>query len=305
MDGVTHPGVLVVLAGLLTTALALVGVYLLDRVDWNIMGWYADYVLPVGALMVGVTAASGYGVGSWKTGVKITGTLLVIVTVLLGGSYFAARYLEYRLAGGQDLVGDDGSPLGFWTYFDLVTRAIAWEDHGKLGQPLGAWGYALRALEVSGFVGGGVLVPVVLRRKPYCDGCQRYMRTRRLCVLPAGVSPSRNPFMGAEKKQERATAAQAAYTQALADVNALYEAATRGGDAAFHSTLEMCAPQAEQRQYKKLTGFVSVDLVHCRSCNDGRLTATYLELRGRNYVSRSLSQHPLARDRVAELAARG
>jgi hypothetical protein len=52
---------------------ALVGVYLLatNTKDFNIMGWYANYVLPIGALLVGLVASSGYGIASWITGQKI------------------------------------------------------------------------------------------------------------------------------------------------------------------------------------------------------------------------------------------
>ena len=54
----------VLLCGLATTALALFGVYLLDAKtdDFHIMGWYANYILPVGAVIVGVAASSGYGI---------------------------------------------------------------------------------------------------------------------------------------------------------------------------------------------------------------------------------------------------
>jgi hypothetical protein len=55
----------VILAGLLTTALALLGVYVLDaKGDFNIMGWHLNYVIPGGAIIVGLVASSGYGVAS-------------------------------------------------------------------------------------------------------------------------------------------------------------------------------------------------------------------------------------------------
>src|SRR5262249_50527370 len=80
---------MVLLAGLATTVLALVGVYVLDVIapDFHIMGWYANYILPAGALIVGMVASSGYGLASWFSGIKITSKLLWIVLVLQLGAY--------------------------------------------------------------------------------------------------------------------------------------------------------------------------------------------------------------------------
>src|SRR3974390_2762117 len=88
----------VILSGLATTALALLGVYVLDVTaeDFHIMGWHADYVLPVGAVIVGVVASSGYGLASWFSGVKITKGLLWIVLGLQLLAYFAAQYVEFK-----------------------------------------------------------------------------------------------------------------------------------------------------------------------------------------------------------------
>ena len=75
---------LVLLSGLISTALALLAVYILDTKteDFHVMGWYANYVIPIGAILVGVVASSGYGLASWLSGVKITRSLLWTVLVL-------------------------------------------------------------------------------------------------------------------------------------------------------------------------------------------------------------------------------
>src|SRR5258708_3259201 len=165
----------VILAGLASTALALVGVYILDvrASDFHIMGWYADYVLPVGALIVGVAASSGYGLASWFSGVKITRTLLLIVLALQLGAYFAALYIEFA---NLHLVHRlDGSQVGFFEYYDFIARGFAWkQSNGSTGEPLGLWGYFFRGLEVVGFVGGSLIAPLALFKARYCAECQRY-----------------------------------------------------------------------------------------------------------------------------------
>jgi hypothetical protein len=81
----------IILAGVLTTALALLGVYLLDaKAEFNIMGWHLNYVIPGGAIIVGLVASSGHGLASYFTGLKIRKGLLWMILLLQLGAYFAA-----------------------------------------------------------------------------------------------------------------------------------------------------------------------------------------------------------------------
>ena len=68
----------VLIAGVTTTVLALLGVWWLDNntTDFHVMGWYGNYVIPAGALLVGMAAGSGYGIASYLTGFRIRRGLL-------------------------------------------------------------------------------------------------------------------------------------------------------------------------------------------------------------------------------------
>ena len=126
---------LVLISGLATTALTLVGVYVLDaNTDFHIMGWYANYILPIGAVIVGVAASSGYGLASWFSGIKITRSLLWIVLVLQLAAYFATQYIGFK---SLHLVHrKNGTPVGFVEYFDATARSFAWkQDNGSAGAP--------------------------------------------------------------------------------------------------------------------------------------------------------------------------
>jgi hypothetical protein len=57
-----HRANIVLAAGGFTTLAALAGVFALGRHGTNIMGWYANYVIPAGALLVGMACASGYAI---------------------------------------------------------------------------------------------------------------------------------------------------------------------------------------------------------------------------------------------------
>src|SRR5687767_7603129 len=90
------PYLFVLQCGILTSVLALAGVYWLNKkaTDFHIMGWYANYIIPAGALIVGLVAGSGYGIASWVTGVRIRRKLLWTVVLLQTGAYLGAEYVE-------------------------------------------------------------------------------------------------------------------------------------------------------------------------------------------------------------------
>ena len=261
---------LVLVCGLATTALALFGVYLLDvkAEDFHIMGWYADYVLPVGALIVGVVAASGYGIASWLSGIKITRGLLWAVVVLQLAAYFAAQYIEFK--NRHLIYRGTGKPVGFIEYFDATARSMYWkQDDGKRGEPLGNWGYAVRALEILGFVGGGLLVPVLLRKAPYCQSCRRYMRTRQIALVAASV-----PLKKVKKSD---MAAQAAYKteqeEAFAKGKGIWETMRQlaeGGKATEFGN-KLAELQAGKKGAAKLPQRLSIKLVSCARCQSGWL----------------------------------
>src|SRR5262245_58386599 len=182
------PYLLVLQCGITTSVLALAGVYWLNKnaTDFHIMGWYANYVIPVGALIVGLVAGSGYGIASWVTGVRISRRLLWTVVLLQSVAYIGAEYVEYRDVikeieqRGMGLVQRQDLP-SFLEYYDLKARSFAWKKQqgNGVGDPLGGWGYFFVLLGAAGFIGGGLIAPAVLFAVPYCDRCQRYM-TRRV-----------------------------------------------------------------------------------------------------------------------------
>jgi uncharacterized membrane protein len=266
---------LVLLSGLITTSLTLAGVFLWGRsgADFNIMGWYADCVLPVGAIMVGLAAASGYGLASWFSGIKITRALLVIVLVLQLVSYFGAQYIEFH---GRHLVHRlDGTPVGFMEYYNQSARMMAWKnDRGELGAPLGSWGYALRVLEVLGFAGGGLIVPLILRKSPYCETCQRYMRTRQLGLVPASV-----PVKKVKKSDVAGMAAYESEQQQASEhgkqtVESLKQLALGDQTGDFQKLIGELG--LSKKQTMKLPCRFSLQLAHCRRCFSGSLVVKQL-----------------------------
>jgi hypothetical protein len=193
----------VIAAGLGTTALALGISWFMEwqtKGEFTIMGLYGYGILPLGAFLVGIFAASGYAGVAKMLGIRIRRGLLWGVAGLMVLSYFAMHYIEFRAAGPLVRRGSN-QPIGFFTYYDATTRSMRFTS--RFNRPkstpvpfgrqqeedssLGGWGYGLRLLEILGFVGGGLVLPAALRGKRYCDLCERYYKTTTLAVIPASV----------------------------------------------------------------------------------------------------------------------
>jgi hypothetical protein len=285
----------VLLAGVVTTALALLGVWWLDNntTDLHVMGWYGDYVIPAGALLVGLAAGSGYGIASYLTGLRIRrGVLLGVLALQLAG-YAAAQYLEFRSLTRQavELTDDDGQPITFARYYHLRAVTFAWDNHGRPGEPLGGWGYFFIGLGVVGFVLGGVLAPAILLKVPYCESCALYMKSRTLALVPASV-----PYRKVSKKDPAAqTALQEENARAAATADALIDRVTglaAKGDGIGINTAFAPYPArgTEARRAGKLPARLRVGLVRCRQCSAGHLQPAMMTGQGRG-----IRVHPLAR----------
>jgi hypothetical protein len=263
--------VLLLLAGGITSALALTGVYFASVHGENIMGWYANYVIPAGALLVGLVASSGFGLSSWSTGTKITGKLLGLVILLLVASYFVAQYLGFRQLFASETI-DGEPPIGFWSYFDLATRAFHWaakSDRDAAGEPFGALGYAMRGLEIAGFALGGVLAPLALRKQPYCELCRRYKRTRRLGWIAAGVVQRR---VARGQREAFGVECEVAFGEGHAKAERMVSASAAGDVEAVRHQLADDAVRSH-RKVAKLTARIAIEVIHCRSCAVGDVRA--------------------------------
>jgi hypothetical protein len=244
----------VITCGLATTALAFVGVWLADRAGGHVMGHYifawGVIPVPVSAFAVGIVAALGYGGASYLTQRKVSGPLLLAVIAFLLGSYLLAQYIEYRVITAG--LGDDA--IGFWTFFDHATRSFVRQDSSDPsghGEPLGDLGYALRVLEVVGFVGGGLVVPGALRNKPYCDRCRCYQQSKLVAIVPIG--------------EDEAEAHRRLQTILLA---------ARGG--VFDEVAQAIAahgPLSQRHQIESSMHWLTADLLSCPNCADGALIA--------------------------------
>ena len=299
-------GALVLIAGVITTALALLGVWWLDNntKDVHIMGWYGDYVIPAGAMIVGFAAGSGYGIASYLTGFRIRRGLLLSVLALQLAGYAGAQYLEFRsLTREGPLVDQNGEELTFARYYHIRAVSFAWNEHGKQGEPLGMWGYFFVGLGVVGFALGGLAAPALLMKVAYCERCALYMKSRELAWVPASV-----PLRRVSKKD---SAAQAAYAEeqdrAAAVANTVLarvtELAARGDALALKAALaDHPGSGSAARKINRLPARLRVRLVRCRQCSEGHLQPAMVTGQGKAIRVKALEKLALPPDATRILA---
>lgn len=295
----------VILAGLFTTAIALVGVYVVDATgETNVMGWHANYVLPVGALLVGLVASSGYGIASWVTGLKIRRGLLWTILLLQVLAYFGAQYVAFASRGPLFLRGTTHR-LTFPEYFDLVTRSFTWKEEnstptpvrGKESQPLGGWGYLFVGLEILGFAGGSLIVPAVLMKHPYCELCQIYMKRKGLAVIPASVKARKVKKKDIAAMEAYTAEQQAAFEAGRAKLGAIAKLAQAGDVNGLQQQLADLKPG--RRAADKLPARIHLSMVRCRGCNSGHLEAILHTGQGNRTKRTPLDRIDLSPDFVA------
>ncbi|MBI4230486.1 MAG: hypothetical protein HY608_06590 [Planctomycetes bacterium] len=269
-------------------ALSLTGWLARSTGDFNVMGWYANYIIPIGPILVGLVAGSGYGIASWIRGVKITRGLLAAVLLLQCATYAYAQFDEYRTFAPAY---EDGTPVPFTTYYDFVTRSIAFQSGAKEGKPLGAIGYGVRFLELLGFVFGAVFAPIVLKSKPYCERCSRYMKTRAVALVPAGLPPKQFKKEEYEAAEAYRKEQQTAFARGRGEAQGLLAAVLAGRMEEAH---RLCAAAPVRKEIRQLTGRVAIDLSRCPSCSGGLLLARVFSGQGKDLRIESIGTVPLA-----------
>lgn len=294
------PGMWVLLSGLASSGLTL-GLLAMISSRWpdvQIMGWYWLFIVPIGAILVGIAAGSGYGIASWLTNAKIGKQLLLIVILLQVCSYALAQYEEYKSARPQ--LAAMGMDMSFAEYFDATTRSITFRPRdGKPGAEMGIWGYAFRILEVVGFALGGLVVPAAMMVKPYCDDCRSYMKTTKQGVLPAGMAPRKIRSRDHEGQAEY----QREVAETLAEGRELIERLGQWVAAGDSEAIAQCLEQhrGEAKQIEKQTARTRVVLEHCPRCDRGHLVATLVAGHAKEETELSKQKWPASAETVLAL----
>lgn len=159
------------------TAMALV--YIENQFGVAVYSWSLWIVVPVGAILAGLIASTGYYAGARWFHHRPNSLFLVNVIVISLSTYVMLNWMQYTTL---DVDGVPASEiLSFGEYLDTSIQATSITSYrhgrqtGNTGT-LGLWGYALAGLDVIGFAVGGFLVYAALDASAYCETCCRYLK---------------------------------------------------------------------------------------------------------------------------------
>jgi hypothetical protein len=264
---VKRPGLLVLMAGVGTSVATLAMLYVLNIVspDLHVMGWYANGIIPIGAMLVGLIAGSGYGIASWFTGAKIGKGLLFQIVLLQLLVYMFSQYVHFLVI----TAAFDNVPFSFWEFFDREIRAFAWNNDGQPGEPFGIWGYGMLALEMAGFSLCAMIAPAILFAVPYCEACQIYMKSTELGLLPAGIAPRKIKKKDTEGQQAYEEELKLAMESGQKRMETLLESVNEKDPRQF---VDLLSEHADNKKaITKQTSRLAVSLEHCKQCQAGRV----------------------------------
>jgi hypothetical protein len=160
--------------GLITTLLVVItDIVFLRWTGFSLVGTLIVYVVPIGSIVGGMLAASGYYLGARYTHSRATPFLLVLMVVIAGLAYFLIYWLDYT----HREIGETHDFRGFVEFVNqmLTNTRIA----GRVVRTgnVGIFGYLLGLIDFIGFLLGGFVVYVFLSSEHVCPSCNLYLNT--------------------------------------------------------------------------------------------------------------------------------
>ncbi len=164
--------------GAITSILTAIILFAVEtKFGFSFYTWTFWFVVPVGAILSGFAAASGYYMGARLFRVRPTIMILMNMVAISIGTFFLINYLSYiTLKVDGQLIRES---IPFHSFLDFLIRneslSFRFGGHatGSTGE-LGSWGYVHALLQILGFAIGGIAVYAHLSSVPYCTRCSIY-----------------------------------------------------------------------------------------------------------------------------------
>jgi hypothetical protein len=139
------------------------------------------FVIPVGAILAGLVAASGWLLGAWVLNHKPSRLLLANMALASITTFFLIHWLSYISFEVDGKLVSEYVP--FVKYMDTILTHqsmgfyVRGRAHGTTGE-LGWFGYVVALLQVVGFALGALAVYGYLSGLPYCEECRKYFKSK-------------------------------------------------------------------------------------------------------------------------------
>jgi hypothetical protein len=165
---------------LLGAATSVLTAFLLAAVDrifgiaiYSFVLWF---IIPIGAILSGFAAASGYYFGAKWLNHRPTKVMLVSVVAVAVASFFLIHYLDYRF------MAVNGRPVSEVLSFGGFLNVVLSHQSIEIGSgshatsvALGFGSYIYAGLQMIGFAVGGFGIYGYLESLPFCERCSKYM----------------------------------------------------------------------------------------------------------------------------------
>jgi hypothetical protein len=175
VESVKKPGLLFYACGLASSAIALILIYfLLALFDLNVTGLYV-IVIPVGAIVAGAAAGSGYFLISRILSIRVSKKMILSVFIVSLVVYAIANYVTFFADTGET------APGLFFRYLQEIAEnssmTIGRNSRNTI-ENLGVVGYVFMVIEFIGFAVGSTGPLLLLSDRAYCKNCQQYLRLK-------------------------------------------------------------------------------------------------------------------------------
>ena len=175
--------VLTTLAGM-AAAVGMVAINIVVQrvLDLDLLGMTYAFIFPVGAILGGLGAAGGYYVAARVTNTLPSRRMLFEMLAIGVSTWLLVHWVDYvtmRFANGSFV--RDAVP--FTDYLRLSTEHLQLRIENAGGTnptttpELGLLGYAHELVQVIGFLSGGLMMWIFLKRQEACTPCSRYAHT--------------------------------------------------------------------------------------------------------------------------------
>jgi len=171
---------LVTAAGALTSVLTALILFGIEQFfGFSLYSWSLWLILPIGAILSGFAAASGYYFGAKLFNRKPTKVILVYMVMISAGTFFLTQYLNYYF-----LKVDGKMVRDYVSYFSYLAIAIKstsiqlyfhTRNAASTGE-LGWFGFVFAGLQILGFSAGGLGTYAILAEQPFCDNCSTFLK---------------------------------------------------------------------------------------------------------------------------------
>jgi hypothetical protein len=168
----------IALCGLATSIMvALADVAIAGMTGFDFFTFSFWVVVPVGAMITGFAAASGYYFGSLYFHKRANASLLAQMVLIAGATQLLIYWTGY-----MTMVLEDGRKVADFVPFEQYMDVMLTKAHYRIGRAqsdmgeVGSMGYGIAIVQFVGFLVGGLAVFAHLTAKPVCAACRLYLR---------------------------------------------------------------------------------------------------------------------------------